>query len=138
MSCSRPWEEIILSLLSMVLAVDIYLFIYCFFFLLFRSAPAACGSSQAKGQIRATAAGLYHSHSNSGFEPHLQPTPQLKATLDSSNPLRKARDRICIPMNTSWICFRCVTMELPCGFFIDTLYQVEEFLFIPFCWVYLP
>ena len=39
-------------------------------------------SSQLKGQIRAAAAGLYHSHSNLGSEPHLQPTLQLTAMLD--------------------------------------------------------
>ena len=43
----------------------IYLFIY------FRAAPAAYGDSQARGRIRAVAAGLYHSHSNSGSEPRL-------------------------------------------------------------------
>ena len=34
------------------------------------------------GQIGATAASLCHSHSNTGSEPHLRPTPQLRATLD--------------------------------------------------------
>ena len=33
-------------------------------FLLFRATPAAYGSSQARGQIGDTAAGLRHSHSN--------------------------------------------------------------------------
>jgi len=42
----------------------------------------ACGGSQARGLIRAAAAGLHHSHSNEGSEPHLQPTPKLTATLD--------------------------------------------------------
>jgi len=42
-----------------------------FFFFLFRAAPAACGSSQARGQIGAAAAGLYHSHSNARSELHL-------------------------------------------------------------------
>ena len=37
----------------------------------------AHGSSQARGQIGATAAGLHHSHSNEGSEPCLQPTLQL-------------------------------------------------------------
>ena len=55
-----------------------------FFFFSFRAAPAACGSSQARGQIKAAATGLYHSHSNSGSELHLQPTPQLTATPDAS------------------------------------------------------
>jgi len=34
------------------------------FFSLFRAAPTAHGSSQTRGQIRATAGGLHHSHSN--------------------------------------------------------------------------
>ena len=42
----------------------------------------AYGGSQARGLIRAEAAGLQHNHSNAGFEPHLQPTPQLTATPD--------------------------------------------------------
>ena len=55
------------------------LFIYL---LLFRATPMAYGGSKARGHIGATAAGLCHSHSNAGSEPHLQPTPQLTATLD--------------------------------------------------------
>ena len=43
---------------------------------------AAHGGSQASGQIRAVAAGLRHSHCNSGSEPHLQPTGQLTAAPD--------------------------------------------------------
>ena len=35
-----------------------------------------------RGQIGAAAANLHHSHSNSGSEPSLQPTLQLKATPD--------------------------------------------------------
>ena len=54
-------------------------FFCCF---VFRAAPGAYGGSQARGPIGATAAGLHRSHSNPGSEPHLQPTPQLKATLD--------------------------------------------------------
>ena len=48
------------------------LFIY---FLLFRATLEAHGSSQARGRIGATAAGLCHSHShnNTGSEPHLRP-----------------------------------------------------------------
>jgi len=34
----------------------------------------AYGSSQAGGYIGAAAAGLYHSHSSTRSEPHLQPT----------------------------------------------------------------
>ena len=44
-------------------------FFFCF--LLFRAAPVAFGVSQARGQIGAVTAGLYHSHSNTRSELHL-------------------------------------------------------------------
>ena len=50
--------------------------------LLFKSAPAAYGSSQARGPVGAVATDLHHSHSNAGSELHLQPTPQLTAMPD--------------------------------------------------------
>ena len=56
------------------------------FFLLFafsRTAPTAHGGSQARGPIGAVAASLGQNHSNSGSEPHLQPTPQFTAMRDS-------------------------------------------------------
>ena len=53
-----------------------------FFFLLFRVVPGAYGGSQARGRNGATAAGLHHSHSNTGSKPRLRPTPQLTATPD--------------------------------------------------------
>ena len=49
---------------------------------LFRATPAAYGSSQARGQIRAVTTSLHHSHSNSGSELCLPLTPQLTATPD--------------------------------------------------------
>jgi len=52
------------------------------FFLLFRAVPAAHGGSQARGQIRATAANLHHSYSNTVSEPPLRTTPQLIAMPD--------------------------------------------------------
>ena len=52
------------------------------FFGLFRAAPEAYGHSQARGLTGAAAAGLHHSHSNTGSEPRLQSTPQLTATPD--------------------------------------------------------
>ena len=55
---------------------------FVFFFCLFRAAPAAYGGSQARSPIRAVAVALHHSRSNTGSTPHLQPTPQLKATPD--------------------------------------------------------
>ena len=41
------------------------IFILFFMCCLFRAAPVAYRSSQARGRIRAVAAGLHHSHSNS-------------------------------------------------------------------------
>ena len=57
---------------------------FCLFvwFLFFRAAPAAYGILPARTGIGATAAGLYHSHSNARSEPHMQPTPQLMAMPD--------------------------------------------------------
>ena len=43
---------------------------FFFFSLLFRATPATNVSSQARGQIGATAASLYHSHSNTGSLTH--------------------------------------------------------------------
>jgi len=51
-------------------------------FCLFRAMLMAYGGSQARGLIRAVAADLHHSPSNSGSKPHLQPTPHLVAMLD--------------------------------------------------------
>ena len=61
----------------------IYFFFIFFVFLLFLwAAPVAYGGSQARGRIGAVATGLRQSHSNTGSEPRLQPTPQLTATPD--------------------------------------------------------
>ena len=49
------------------------LLFFFFSFCLFR----AYGSSQARGPIGAVASCLYHSHSNVGSKPRLQPTLQL-------------------------------------------------------------
>ena len=64
--------------------VPIYLFIYLliYLFLLFRVAPMAYGSSQARGRFGAMAAGLCHCHSSARSKPRLQPTVQLTATSD--------------------------------------------------------
>ena len=34
------------------------------------------------------------------------------------NPLSRARDRTCILMDTSWVCFCCATMGTPCIIFL--------------------
>ena len=40
--------------------------LFFFFFCLSRAAPEAYGSSQARGRVGALAAGLHHSHTNTG------------------------------------------------------------------------
>ena len=56
-----------------------YLFVFC----CGGAAPTAYGSSQARGWIGVAAAGLSHSHSNKGSQPHLRPTPQLNGNTES-------------------------------------------------------
>ena len=96
------WGHFVDSSISNVMSKNlvilfIYLFVYLFnLFSLFRASPAAYRSSQARGRIGAVAAGLHHSHSNTGSEPYLRPTPQLTAV---PYPLCKARDRTCILMD---------------------------------------
>ena len=65
-------------------------------FIFSRAAPAAYGSSQARGWIRAAAAGLHHSHSKTRSEPHLR-LHHSSQQLRILNPLSEARDW------TSWI-----------------------------------
>ena len=72
----------------------------------------ACGGSQAKGPIGATAADPGHRHSNSRSEPHLQGTPQLMATPDP-NPLSNARNQTLNLMDPGQIRFRCTTVGTP-------------------------
>ena len=90
-----------------------------FFFLLFRASPVAYRSSQARGQIGATAAGLHHSNSNTGSELRLPLTPQFRQCW-FPNLLCKARDGTHILMDPSQIRFSCATTETP---------QVFKFLF---------
>ena len=96
-----------LSVLLMFLNSQIFFF---FFSPLFRAAPSAHGSSQARGRTGATAAGLHHSNGKS--EPHLWPSRQLMAMPDP-DPVSKAEDQTCIFRDTAWLCFRCTTMGTP-------------------------
>ena len=75
------------------------MYFFLFFFFPPRPTPAAYGSSLAKGQIGASAAGLHHSHSNKRSELHLQRTLQL-GQCQIINPLR---DQTLILMDTSWV-----------------------------------
>ena len=69
------------SLQSFVLSVCLFVCLFCLFAISW-AAPMAYGGSQARDLIGAVAASLHQSHSNTGSELRLQPTPQLMATLD--------------------------------------------------------
>ena len=55
------------------------------------AALATYGGSQARGLIGATAAGLYHSHSNARSNPCLRPTLQLMATTLDPQPTEQGQ-----------------------------------------------
>ena len=88
---------------------------FILFYCLFKATPEAYGNSQARGPVRAAAASLCHSHSNSRSEPCLRPTPQ-RTQRWILNPLSGARDQTCILMDTSQICSCCPTTGTPCFF----------------------
>ena len=73
-----PFVFIFFFFLSFVFVVVVVVVIFAISW----AAPAAYGGSQARGRIGAVATGLHQSHSNSGSEPRLRPTPQLTATPD--------------------------------------------------------
>ena len=74
-------KDFILNIICGSVLAQTLSFLFCFAFcLFFRDPPKAYGDSQARGLIRATAAGLCQGHSNMGSKPCLPPTPQLTAT----------------------------------------------------------
>ena len=79
-----------------------------FFFLLFRAAPAAHGSFQARGPIRPTVASLCHSHSNISMS-HIHGSQQRWIL----SPLSKARDQTYNLTIPSQICFHCTMTGTP-------------------------
>ena len=101
------------GLFIMVVTISLHFLggLFCFV-LLFRALPTTYGGPQARGWNRTTAASLCHSHSNTRSKPHVQPTLQLIAMLET-HPLSKARDRTHALMDTSQIHFCCATMATP-------------------------
>ena len=75
---------------------------FCFFFFFFRARPEACGDSQARGQIRAAAAGLYPARATQdpSCVSDLHHSSQQRWVL---NPLSEARDRTHILVDTTRI-----------------------------------
>ena len=70
------------SLLEYLVSSFIFFFFFFCLCAISRTAPLAYGGSQARGRIGAVDAGLHQSHSHSGSELHLLPTPQLIAMPD--------------------------------------------------------
>ena len=67
-------KHVILILPNIITTVNNHVnlhFILIFYFCLSRATPTAYGGSQTRGQIRAVATGLHHSHSNMGSKPRL-------------------------------------------------------------------
>ena len=77
-----PSAPLICILSSGIRQEPLFYFILFCYFLLFRPAPAAYESFQARDRIRATSVSLHHSHSNIRSKPLLWPIPQLTATPD--------------------------------------------------------
>ena len=71
-------------------------------FLLFRAACVAYGNSQARDRIRAAAASLCHSHSNTVSELCLQPNHSSQQ-CQILTPQSKARDQTLVFMDTSQV-----------------------------------
>jgi len=86
----RPWWLVILSIFHIPVGISTLLFF------LFRATLAAYGNFQARGQIRAAAAGLHHSHSNAGYLTHWA-RPWIKPTF----------------MDASWVRYHWATTETP-------------------------
>ena len=66
----------------MIVCLSFFLFFFFCLYAFSRVTPAAYGGSQARGLVGAVAAGLRQSHSSTGFELCLRPTPQLMAMLN--------------------------------------------------------
>ena len=82
---SEPWWEFpkdTLFWLQIFISYIIFHGIEYYNFFFSFSLSVAYGGSQARGLIRAAAAGLSDSHSNTRSEPYLQPTSQLTAMPD--------------------------------------------------------
>ena len=75
---------------------------FFFFFCLLKAAPVTYGSSQARGGIRAAAAGLHHSPTATRDPSHICKLYHSSWQCQIFNPLSEARDWTWVFMNTSW------------------------------------
>ena len=74
--------------------------------------PMAYGSSRARGGFGAVATGLHHSHSSARPE-RVWDLHYSSRQCRILNPLSEARNRTCVLIDTSWVCFCCTTTETP-------------------------
>ena len=79
------------------LSISTFFFFFLPFLFVWRAAPAAYGSSQARGQIEATGAGLHHSYNNSRSKP--KSVTYTTAHGNAGSPIQWARPGI---KPTSW------------------------------------
>ena len=97
-----------------------FFFFFLFSFLLFRATPTVYRSSQARGWIRAAAAGLHH-NSNAGSKPH-----HSSRQYQILNPLKEARDGTGILMNASQVRYTWAPTEIPQGALLCLLSEVPR------------
>ena len=124
--------------------INPFLFFSFFCFLVFLGLHAwhmACGGSQARGQIRAVASSLSHSHSNLGSIQALSVT-YITAQVNTTRFLtHRARPRI--EPSSSWILVGFVnhwamTWTPGCPFLIWQLYPPPNLSFSKFSSLYMP
>ena len=97
-----------LWVMSSLLLTTIISFLSFLFFLFFSPRPVVFGSSQARGQITATAGA--RRDPDHDCDPH-------HSSRQCQIPLSEARDRICILMDTSQICFHWTTRGTPSNYY---------------------
>ena len=113
----RHWKQnpVLVSLQSLrVPSVFVCFVCWLVCVLVFRAAPAAYGSSQARGQIGAKAASIHHSQRIQELN-HICDLHHSSQQRWIPDPLSEARDQICILMDTSRIHFCCITMGTRAG-----------------------
>ena len=103
------------------------------FFFLFRAAPAAYGGSQARGRIRAVVAGLHHSHSNTGSEPHLPPYTTVHSNTGSSTHWTRPG----IEPVSSWVHFHWTMMGSPLPILFMNFPPCNFGSMLAFLWTFL-
>ena len=112
-SCIIPFHVVVTTIFKKIILWKV-LFYFILVYCIWRAAPiaVACGGSQAQNWIRVIAASLHHSHSNARSKLHWQPTPHLQQHW-IADPLSEVKDWTHILLDTSWICFHCVTTGTP-------------------------